>query len=161
MDLSCVDSYAKFFLSFVLWSNENGNKSFGIKLVINFSPWYSIHQNTMSFTCPCLTFHLLMPCPISISFFTSLWLSQPLLLHLSPPLPHFPFPTEFDIWTQFVTSDYMRALELDALNNSHPIEVPVGHPSEVDEIFDAISYSKVCSFGFRSSTSSMCMAIRL
>ncbi len=42
-----------------------------------------------------------------------------------------------------MTSDYMRALELDALNNSHPIEVPVGHPSEVDEIFDAISYSKV------------------
>jgi hypothetical protein len=39
----------------------------------------------------------------------------------------------------------MRALELDALNNSHPIEVPVGHPSEVDEIFDAISYSKVRS----------------
>ena len=39
----------------------------------------------------------------------------------------------------------MRALELDALNNSHPIEVPVGHPSEVDEIFDAISYSKGAS----------------
>ena len=34
------------------------------------------------------------------------------------------------------------ALQLDALDNSHPIEVPVGHPTEVDEIFDAISYNK-------------------
>ena len=30
---------------------------------------------------------------------------------------------EFDIWTQFVSSDYAPALELDALDNSHPIEV--------------------------------------
>ena len=63
---------------------------------------------------------------------------------------HF-LPKEFDIWTQFVTSDYMRALELDALNNSHPIEVPVGHPSEVDEIFDAISYSKVNFADYRTT----------
>ncbi|XP_076658475.1 puromycin-sensitive aminopeptidase isoform X2 [Halictus rubicundus] len=51
------------------------------------------------------------------------------------------FP-EYDIWTQFVTDTYIRALELDALKNSHPIEVPVGHPSEIDEIFDEISYNK-------------------
>lgn len=51
------------------------------------------------------------------------------------------FP-EFDIWTQFVTATYIRALELDCLENSHPIEVPVGHPSEIDEIFDDISYNK-------------------
>ena len=35
-----------------------------------------------------------------------------------------------------------RALQLDALDSSHPIEVPVGHPAEIDEIFDAISYEK-------------------
>ena len=52
------------------------------------------------------------------------------------------FP-EFDIWTQFVSGTLIAALELDALENSHPIEVEVGHPSEVDEIFDNISYNKV------------------
>lgn len=31
------------------------------------------------------------------------------------------------------------------MKSSHPIEVPVGPPSEVDEIFDAISYSKGAS----------------
>lgn len=44
-----------------------------------------------------------------------------------------------------MASDLTHALELDALKNSHPIEVPVGHPSEIDEIFDAISYSKGAS----------------
>ncbi|KAH9396547.1 hypothetical protein TYRP_019569 [Tyrophagus putrescentiae] len=47
--------------------------------------------------------------------------------------------------TQFVSDTYLEALELDGLENSHPIEVPVGHPSEVDEIFDDISYNKGAS----------------
>ena len=49
---------------------------------------------------------------------------------------------EYKIWTQFVANTYITALELDALHNSHPIEVPVAHPSEIDEIFDDISYEK-------------------
>lgn len=49
---------------------------------------------------------------------------------------------EFDIWTHFVATDYQSALELDSLKTSHPIEVKVNEPSEIDEIFDAISYSK-------------------
>ncbi|KAG1651324.1 Puromycin-sensitive aminopeptidase [Nymphon striatum] len=32
-----------------------------------------------------------------------------------------------------------------SLKNSHPIEVPVGSPSEIDEIFDTISYNKGAS----------------
>ena len=51
------------------------------------------------------------------------------------------FP-DFKIWTQFVTDVYTTALDLDALKNSHPIEVPIGHPDEIDEIFDDISYNK-------------------
>lgn len=54
------------------------------------------------------------------------------------------FPN-FDIWTQFVADVFLEAMELDGLDNSHPIEIPVGHPSEVDEIFDDISYNKGAS----------------
>ncbi|KAI3911691.1 hypothetical protein MKX01_029452, partial [Papaver californicum] len=51
------------------------------------------------------------------------------------------FP-EWKIWTQFLaqTTDGLR---LDGLAESHPIEVDINHASEIDEIFDAISYRKV------------------
>lgn len=54
------------------------------------------------------------------------------------------FPN-YNIWTQFVTDTVVQALNLDGLDNSHPIEVPVNDPSEIDEIFDSISYSKGAS----------------
>ena len=54
------------------------------------------------------------------------------------------FP-EYNIWQQFMVKSYSRAIDLDALHNSHPIEVPVYHPREVEEIFDAISYEKGAS----------------
>lgn len=56
----------------------------------------------------------------------------------------FLFP-EYDIWTQFVTDMYTPALDADCLDNSHPVEVPVNNPSEIDEIFDEISYNKGAS----------------
>lgn len=31
---------------------------------------------------------------------------------------------------------------MDALNISHPIQVPVDNPDEINQVFDAISYSK-------------------
>ncbi len=51
---------------------------------------------------------------------------------------------DWHLWEQFVSSDFNSALELDALRNSHPIQVPIKSASEVDEIFDVISYSKGC-----------------
>ena len=46
------------------------------------------------------------------------------------------------MWDHFLPDVFELALDLDSMNSSHPIEIPVGHPSEVDEIFDAISYAK-------------------
>lgn len=37
----------------------------------------------------------------------------------------------------------VEALYKDSLSNSHPVSIPVKDPSEINEIFDAISYSKV------------------
>ncbi|KAG0173479.1 hypothetical protein DFQ28_007122 [Apophysomyces sp. BC1034] len=54
------------------------------------------------------------------------------------------FP-EFNVWTSFVNDDMPRALNLDALRSSHPIEVAVNDPSEIHQIFDAISYYKGAS----------------
>lgn len=54
------------------------------------------------------------------------------------------FP-EWDVWTSFVNEDMPRALSLDALRSSHPIEVTVNDPAEIHQIFDAISYYKGAS----------------
>ncbi|CAO3600034.1 unnamed protein product [Absidia cylindrospora] len=52
---------------------------------------------------------------------------------------------EWDIWTSFVNEDMPRALRLDALRSSHAIEVEVADASEINQIFDAISYDKGAS----------------
>nr|XP_045613537.1 aminopeptidase N-like [Procambarus clarkii] len=46
---------------------------------------------------------------------------------------------------QFVTDSLYTALKLDSLQSSHPISVPVNHPDEISQIFDAISYKKGAS----------------
>lgn len=51
------------------------------------------------------------------------------------------FP-DFGIWTQFLNDSSIRAFNLDSLKHSHPIEVPIFHPDEIDEVFDDISYHK-------------------
>lgn len=79
-----------------------------------------------------------------MEWWTHLWLNEGYASFVEFLCVHKLFP-EYDIWTQFVADMYTRALELDCLKNSHPIEVPVGHPSEIDEIFDEISYAKGAS----------------
>jgi puromycin-sensitive aminopeptidase len=81
---------------------------------------------------------------VTMEWWTHLWLNEGFASWIEYLCVDHCLP-ELDIWTHFITSDYCRALELDSLKNSHPIEVPVGPPSEVDEIFDAISYSKGAS----------------
>ena len=98
-----------------------------------------------------------------MEWWTHLWLNEGFASFMEYLVVDKYFP-EYRIWDQFVAQDTARALELDALrsrsiechtaNNctlytfffiSHAIEVPVGHPSEIDEIFDLISYSKGAS----------------
>lgn len=81
---------------------------------------------------------------VTMEWWTHLWLNEGYASFVEFLCVHHLFPA-YDIWTQFVTDMYTHALQLDCLRNSHPIEVPVGHPSEIDEIFDEISYNKGAS----------------
>lgn len=81
---------------------------------------------------------------VTMEWWTHLWLNEGYASFVEFLCVDHLFP-EYDIWTQFVNDTYIRALELDCLQSSHPIEVPVGHPSEIDEIFDDISYNKGAS----------------
>ncbi|XP_066915619.1 puromycin-sensitive aminopeptidase-like [Clytia hemisphaerica] len=80
----------------------------------------------------------------TMEWWTDLWLNEGFASWIEYLCVDFCCP-DFHIWKQFVSTDYTKALELDALKNSHPIEVEVKNPAEIDEIFDAISYSKGAS----------------
>eukprot|EP00455_Lapot_gusevi_P056982 TRINITY_DN957_c0_g2_i1.p1 TRINITY_DN957_c0_g2~~TRINITY_DN957_c0_g2_i1.p1 ORF type:complete len:901 (+),score=360.58 TRINITY_DN957_c0_g2_i1:141-2705(+) len=80
----------------------------------------------------------------TMEWWSQLWLNEGFASFVEYLTVDYLFP-EWDMWTEFVSGDIMRALTLDSLKNSHPIEVEVYHPSEIDEIFDAISYSKGAS----------------
>jgi len=66
------------------------------------------------------------------------WISFLAVEHLCP---------QFDIWSQFLVTERICALNLDGLSTSHPIEIPDGvqNPADIDEIFDEISYCKGAS----------------
>lgn len=52
---------------------------------------------------------------------------------------------EWKIWEDFLREETGGALARDCLKNTHPIEVPVKSPDEIEQIFDAISYGKGAS----------------
>ena len=78
---------------------------------------------------------------VTMEWWTHLWLNEGFASWIEYLAVDHLFP-EWQIWTQFVYSDLSRALDLDGLENTHPIEVEVKDPNEISEIFDAISYSK-------------------
>jgi puromycin-sensitive aminopeptidase len=49
---------------------------------------------------------------------------------------------DYDIWTQFLADNLDKCMISDALHNSHPIEMSIRKPTEIDEIFDDITYEK-------------------
>ncbi|ONK80890.1 uncharacterized protein A4U43_C01F22890 [Asparagus officinalis] len=80
---------------------------------------------------------------VTMEWWTHLWLNEGFATWVSYLAADSLFP-EWKIWTQFL-DDYTTGLRLDALAESHPIEVDINHASEIDEIFDAISYRKGAS----------------
>ena len=78
---------------------------------------------------------------VTMEWWTDLWLNEGFASYIEYLAVDHMFP-QWDIWTQFAYNDFNVALELDALANTHPIEVEVHHPNEIGEIFDEVSYSK-------------------
>ena len=78
---------------------------------------------------------------VTMDWWTDLWLNEGFASYIEYLALDHMFPS-WKMWDQFVFGDMGVALSLDALKNTHPIEVEVHHPSEIDEAFDAVSYSK-------------------
>ncbi|KAJ4823485.1 AP-1 complex subunit mu-1-like [Turnera subulata] len=80
---------------------------------------------------------------VTMEWWTHLWLNEGFATWVSYLATDSLFP-EWKIWTQFL-DELTEGLRLDGLEESHPIEVEINHASEIDEIFDAISYRKGAS----------------
>ena len=78
---------------------------------------------------------------VTMEWWDDLWLNESFASWMGTKSVDWLFP-EWEMWTQFVNMDTNRALSLDGLKNSHPIEQEVKNPAEVSQLFDAISYSK-------------------
>lgn len=81
---------------------------------------------------------------VTMEWWTHLWLNEGFASFIEYLAIDKIFP-QWDIWTQFVANEMGIAYSLDSLKNTHPIEVEVGHPAEISEIFDKVSYAKGAS----------------
>lgn len=78
---------------------------------------------------------------VTMRWWTDLWLNEGFASYMENYCVDHLFP-EWYVWDLYLADRYAVALRLDALAHSHPVEVPVHHPDEINEIFDMVSYAK-------------------
>jgi puromycin-sensitive aminopeptidase len=78
---------------------------------------------------------------VTMEWWNDLWLNEGFASWIEYKAVDHLFP-EWDMWTQFIFADSGPAMSLDGLRNTHPIEAEVKTPHDINELFDAISYSK-------------------
>ncbi|GLE10782.1 hypothetical protein PINS_up023022 [Pythium insidiosum] len=82
---------------------------------------------------------------VTMDWWTGLWLNEGFAQYMEFDAVDALFP-QWRVWESFVQEVALgSALVRDSMLSSHPVEVIVKHASEVDEIFDAISYHKGAS----------------
>lgn len=78
---------------------------------------------------------------VTMKWWNDLWLNESFATFMATKAADHFYP-EWYLWDQFLKTAMVDAMGLDALRNSHPIDVEVKKPAEIREIFDSISYDK-------------------
>ena len=78
---------------------------------------------------------------VTMQWWSQLWLNEGFATWVGWRAMDHLYP-EWKVWSQFLCNEQGMGLGLDSLRSSHPVEVPIESASQVNEIFDAISYSK-------------------
>lgn len=78
---------------------------------------------------------------VTMAWWNDLWLNEGFASWMEVFAKDHLFP-EWEVWTEFVNTDFAYSMDLDGLANTHPIEVEVEDPRALDEVFDAVSYYK-------------------
>jgi puromycin-sensitive aminopeptidase len=78
---------------------------------------------------------------VSPEWWSFLWLNESFATFMAYKAEDALFP-EWHVWEEYLAAITSAGKSLDSLRSSHPVEVIVRDPNEVDQIFDAISYNK-------------------
>lgn len=78
---------------------------------------------------------------VTMNWWEGLWLNEGFATWMSWFFINHEFP-DWKVWEQYVPDSLQQLMSLDSMRSSHPIEVPVQKASEINQIFDAISYAK-------------------
>lgn len=78
---------------------------------------------------------------VTMEWWTDLWLNEGFATYVGALGVHHVYP-EWKSFELTIIDDLLTVFQLDSLKSSHPVSVPIGHPSEIDQIFDTISYKK-------------------
>lgn len=78
---------------------------------------------------------------VTMKWWNDLWLNESFATFMATKFLDMLHP-EWDLWGQFAGDAMANAMDLDSLSSTHPIDVEVESPSQIREIFDAISYDK-------------------
>jgi tricorn protease interacting factor F2/3 len=81
---------------------------------------------------------------VTMKWWDDLWLNESFATFMAYKATDSMFP-QWVVWQDFVRGETAGALGRDSLVNTHPIEVKVNSPTEIEEIFDDISYGKGAS----------------
>mmetsp|Transcript_22391 Transcript_22391/g.48727 ORF Transcript_22391/g.48727 Transcript_22391/m.48727 type:complete len:894 (-) Transcript_22391:273-2954(-) len=78
---------------------------------------------------------------VTMAWWDDLWLNEGFASWAENYASNEIYP-EYQMWDQFCADALQTALVLDGMLSSHPIQVPIAHAEEVEQVFDAISYCK-------------------
>ena len=78
---------------------------------------------------------------VTPEWWSYLWLNESFATFMAYKASNALFP-EWNIFEEYLAQITSAGKSLDSLRSSHPVEVVVKDPNEVDQIFDAISYNK-------------------
>lgn len=78
---------------------------------------------------------------VTMKWWNDLWLNESFATYMAyKAIDHY-FP-EWKVWEDFVLDETDVAFDADSVMATHPIEVNVSDPHQLEEIFDSISYNK-------------------
>jgi len=78
---------------------------------------------------------------VTMKWWDDLWLNESFATFMSYKLVESMFP-QWHVWDDFLRTDTSIGMARDSLQSTHPIEVKINDPKEIDQYFDQISYSK-------------------